>query len=307
MGLDVSEYLCERFGWEHGTVDTWSSPTPFDLVICYDVVQYLDDRRAARALANLGRLCHAVLYFGALTATDWRRNCDRRRTDAEVHMRDGSWYRTRLRRSLPRDRRRLLAAPRRAPHGVGARDGRLNVPSQIIRFKGPVNWVAGPGRAGITLLGQIVEADGRLTAAQLSLIGAAALATAAAIDDLSVAALARAGSGAAQRRARMARCTATPGSCIGMSAQRSTRPSRRARRRGPAVLAWRCCSASRQRLRDAGCWRGAAAPISGGVAAEKVKSRRNWQCTGTSAKMDPKEFARRNKTSQKKPGRVTVR
>jgi SAM-dependent methyltransferase len=98
VGLDVSEYLCQRFGWERGTVDTWSSPTQFDLVICYDVVQYLDDRRAARALANLGRLCRAVLYFGALTAADWRRNCDRRRTDAEVHMRAGGWYRARLRR-----------------------------------------------------------------------------------------------------------------------------------------------------------------------------------------------------------------
>ncbi len=98
VGLDVSEYLCERFGWEHGTVDTWASATPFDLVICYDVVQYLDDRRAARALVNLSRLCRAVLYFGALTATDWRQNCDRRRTDAAVHMRDGHWYRTRLRR-----------------------------------------------------------------------------------------------------------------------------------------------------------------------------------------------------------------
>ena len=98
VGLDVSAYLCERFGWEQGTVDSWRSPAPFDLVICYDVLQYLDDRRAARALANLGRLCHAVLYFGALTATDWRRNCDRRRTDAAVHMREGKWYRSRLRR-----------------------------------------------------------------------------------------------------------------------------------------------------------------------------------------------------------------
>jgi SAM-dependent methyltransferase len=98
VGLDVSEYLCERFGWEHGNVDTWKCPTPFDLVICYDVLQYLDDRRAARALANLSRLCHAVLYFGALTATDWRRNCDRRRTDPAVHMRAGHWYRSRLRR-----------------------------------------------------------------------------------------------------------------------------------------------------------------------------------------------------------------
>jgi SAM-dependent methyltransferase len=98
VGLDVSEYLCERFGWEHGTVDSWKSPAQFDLVICYDVVQYLNDRRAARALTNLSRWCRALLYFGALTHTDWRRNCDRRRTDAQVHMRDGNWYRTRLRR-----------------------------------------------------------------------------------------------------------------------------------------------------------------------------------------------------------------
>ena len=97
-GLDVSEYLCERFGWEHGTVDTWSSPSAFDLVVCYDVVQYLDDRRAAKAVTNLSKLCRAVLYFGALTATDWRQNCDRRRTDADVYMRTGKWYRTRLRR-----------------------------------------------------------------------------------------------------------------------------------------------------------------------------------------------------------------
>jgi SAM-dependent methyltransferase len=98
VGLDVSEYLCERFGWELGTVDTWRSNISFDLVICYDVIQYLDDRRAARAVTNLGRLCRAVLYFGALTTLDWRENCDRRRTDAEVHMRTGAWYRARLRR-----------------------------------------------------------------------------------------------------------------------------------------------------------------------------------------------------------------
>ena len=98
VGLDVSEYLCERFGWEHGTVTAWRSPIPFDLVICYDVVQYLDDRAAARALANLSRLCRAVLYFSALTVADWRGNCDRRRTDPDVHLRDAAWYRTRLRR-----------------------------------------------------------------------------------------------------------------------------------------------------------------------------------------------------------------
>jgi hypothetical protein len=41
----------------------------------------------------------------------------------------------------------------------------------MLRFKGPVNWMAGPGRAGITLLGKLVEPDGGITAAQLSLSG----------------------------------------------------------------------------------------------------------------------------------------
>ena len=47
----------------------------------------------------------------------------------------------------------------------------MNAPPQILRFKGPVKWLPGPGPAGITLLGQIVEPDGSTTAAQLSLSG----------------------------------------------------------------------------------------------------------------------------------------
>lgn len=98
VGLEASEYLCERFGWEHGSIATWRSSRPFDLVICYDVLQYLDDATARRALANLARLTRGVLYLTALTTEDWRRNCDRERTDRNVHLRPGEWYRTRLRR-----------------------------------------------------------------------------------------------------------------------------------------------------------------------------------------------------------------
>lgn len=99
-GLEASEYLCARYGWEQGSVESYRAPVPFDLVICYDVVQYLPDRAAARALANLTRLTRGVLYFSALTRTDWRVNCDRRRTDRAVHMRPGEWYRERLRRGF---------------------------------------------------------------------------------------------------------------------------------------------------------------------------------------------------------------
>jgi len=73
---------------------------PFDLVVCYDVMQYLDDRTAARAITSLGRLTRGLLYISALTARDWRENCDRTRTDratrANAFMRSaGNGLRTR--------------------------------------------------------------------------------------------------------------------------------------------------------------------------------------------------------------------
>jgi 2-polyprenyl-3-methyl-5-hydroxy-6-metoxy-1,4-benzoquinol methylase len=69
VGLEYSEYLCERYGWTQGSLATFAAE-PFDLVVCYDVMQYLDDYTAARALANLARLTRGVLYLSALTARD---------------------------------------------------------------------------------------------------------------------------------------------------------------------------------------------------------------------------------------------
>jgi 2-polyprenyl-3-methyl-5-hydroxy-6-metoxy-1,4-benzoquinol methylase len=99
-GLEFSEYLCSQYGWVHGSVADYSPPKPYDLVVCYDVLQYLTDREAGRALANLARLSRAALYFSALTSEDWRDNCDRSRTDRAVHLRSGEWYRRRLRRAF---------------------------------------------------------------------------------------------------------------------------------------------------------------------------------------------------------------
>ena len=100
VGLEVSEYLCRRYGWERARIEEYRPSSPFDLVICYDVLQYLDDRAAARALANLARLSRALLYFSALTRADSLANCDRTRTDLDVEARPGAWYRSRLRRSF---------------------------------------------------------------------------------------------------------------------------------------------------------------------------------------------------------------
>jgi SAM-dependent methyltransferase len=96
-GLEYSEYLCQRYGWRQGSLSTYVDD-PFELVVCYDVLQYLDDRTAARAIANLARLCRGVLYLSALTVRDWRENCDRSRTDRDVHLREAGWYARRLRR-----------------------------------------------------------------------------------------------------------------------------------------------------------------------------------------------------------------
>jgi predicted TPR repeat methyltransferase len=96
VGLEASEYLCGRFGWTFGSIADFRSRRPFDLVICYDVLQYLPDAEAARAIVNLGRLSRAALYVSALTDEDWRENCDRSRTDRAVHLRAGAWYRRRL-------------------------------------------------------------------------------------------------------------------------------------------------------------------------------------------------------------------
>ena len=97
-GLEYSDYLCKRYGWVQGSLVDYKARAPFDLVVCYDVLQYLGDRDAARAIANFHRLSRAALYFSALTREDWRANCDKGRTDRSVHLRTGAWYATRLRR-----------------------------------------------------------------------------------------------------------------------------------------------------------------------------------------------------------------
>src|SRR6202049_2969903 len=65
-GLEFSDYLCQRYGWRQGSIETYRTRERFDLVICYDVLQYLSSAQARRAIANLARLCRGALYFGAM-------------------------------------------------------------------------------------------------------------------------------------------------------------------------------------------------------------------------------------------------
>jgi hypothetical protein len=61
---------------------------------------------------------------------------------------------------------------------------KLDLESQIVRFEGPVSWVAGPGPAGITLLGRSNESGS--TPAQLSLIGTESVNLPQTLDDVTV-------------------------------------------------------------------------------------------------------------------------
>lgn len=96
VGVEYSEYLCAELGWEQGSVVDWRGDDTFDLVVCHGVLQYLNNADAALAIDNLARNCRGALFLEALTKADWEQNCDRSRTDGDVHLRTGRWYRQRL-------------------------------------------------------------------------------------------------------------------------------------------------------------------------------------------------------------------
>lgn len=95
VGVEVSEYLQQRFGWEAGSVVDFQAP-PADLVICQGVLQYLDDAAAEAAIENLAKLTAGGLYLEALTKRDWDEAVEQATTDGNVHLRTGAWYRKRL-------------------------------------------------------------------------------------------------------------------------------------------------------------------------------------------------------------------
>ncbi len=96
QGVEISDHACQKYGWTKGSVIDFKAKGAFDLVICQGVLQYLDNRNAKKAIANLATLTRGALYLEALTTADWENNCDRRTTDGQVHLRSGSWYRQQL-------------------------------------------------------------------------------------------------------------------------------------------------------------------------------------------------------------------
>lgn len=100
VSTDVSEHACKQFGHQQRNIAEWAPQRSFDLVICTDVLQYLNDRQAARALRNLTTATKTVLFFDALTSLDAAHTVERATSDLEVFLRPGEWYRERLSRGF---------------------------------------------------------------------------------------------------------------------------------------------------------------------------------------------------------------
>jgi SAM-dependent methyltransferase len=97
QGVEISEYLCQEYGWQQGSVVDYKNKTRFDLVICQGVLPYLGARDCTRALENLGALCRGALYLEAITKDDYESGIiDKRRTDQSMQLRSAAWYRQKL-------------------------------------------------------------------------------------------------------------------------------------------------------------------------------------------------------------------
>lgn len=96
-GVEYSEYLCGRFGWEKGSVVHYQASAPFDLVICQGVLPYLNATDAVAAMHNLAKLCKGVLYVEAVTLEDWQQDIvDKTLTDPHLLRHPAPLYRSTL-------------------------------------------------------------------------------------------------------------------------------------------------------------------------------------------------------------------
>ena len=97
-GVEFSRYLCDTYGWQQGSVVDVDAGRA-DLVVCNDVLGYLNDADCALALKNLARHTSLALYLGVLTREDLTL-CDPQRTDQAQTARPVAWYQRRLSRDF---------------------------------------------------------------------------------------------------------------------------------------------------------------------------------------------------------------
>ena len=92
-GTEVSQAMCKRFGYQHRDIARWRDRRKYDLIVCQGVLQYLPDPDVAPAVANIAAMAGGLVYFEVLTRGDMRERVDKEKTDTDVFIRNGSYYR----------------------------------------------------------------------------------------------------------------------------------------------------------------------------------------------------------------------
>jgi Methyltransferase domain len=92
-GTEVSQVMCKKHGFLHRDIARWRDRKKHDLIICQGVLQYLPDPDVAPAVANIAAMSRGLIYMEVTTRGDLRDRCDKTRTDADIFVRNGSYYR----------------------------------------------------------------------------------------------------------------------------------------------------------------------------------------------------------------------
>jgi SAM-dependent methyltransferase len=92
QGTEVSKAMCAEHGYMLRDIARWRDREQHDLIICQGVLQYLPDPDVAPAVANLAAMSRGLLYAEITTRLDLRERTDKERTDSNVFIRNGSYY-----------------------------------------------------------------------------------------------------------------------------------------------------------------------------------------------------------------------
>jgi len=92
-GTEVSQVMCDKHGFLNRDIARWRDRKKHDLIVCQGVLQYLPDPDVAPAVANIAAMAEGLVYLEITTRGDLRERCDKDRTDADIHVRNGSYYR----------------------------------------------------------------------------------------------------------------------------------------------------------------------------------------------------------------------
>ena len=92
-GTEVSAAMCKKHGFQHRDIARWRDRKKHDLIVCQGVLQYLPDPDVAPAVANIASMSRGLVYVEVATRADLRDRADKAKTDTDIYVRNGSYYR----------------------------------------------------------------------------------------------------------------------------------------------------------------------------------------------------------------------